>query len=397
MKKILSILVIILVSVPSFSNANFKEIKKKATVTNPDIIFPIAKDLSGCNTKFMVSLKYTPVKPLLKLDAPDGYGVDERYPDRLSVFKNYSFPCGTGNKAACESVVKILLEWANANAAKRTGPKDGESKYWNDTLTVNLFVASPMMAAYSFAKQVVNVPEEEDKIIKNWFKKIVKKNSHLMYDETYKKSGAKGTPKRAHNHALSSAVAHMELGVLTGDDKNFRKAFKNFEAAIKYSRKDGSLPIETRRGGRAMFYSARAMNVLTVIAMIAENQGYNIWEYNHKGKDFHNVVKFFIDALENQELIYQYAKESIFPGPAKDYKKQDLKFKKSSNWGWFYAYATRFPDHENIKRIKKWSENESELNPYQYKIVRHYKNIGKVPFTSATWSVVQPNCHSVKK
>ena len=52
---------------------------------------------------------------------------------------------------------------------------------------------------------------------------------------------------------------------------------------------------------------------------------------------------------------------------------------------------------ENIKRIKKWSENDSELNPYQYKIVRHYKNIGKVPFTSATWSVVQPNCHSVKK
>jgi len=395
--KIVFLFFFILLSTIKFSLADFKKIKKKATVTNPEIIFPIAKDLAGCNTKFMVSLKYTPVKPVLKLDAPDGYGVDERYPDRLSVFNNYSFPCGTGNKTACESVVKILLEWANANAANRTGPNDDESKYWNDTLTVNLFVASPMMAAYSFAKQVVIVPGDEDKIIKSWFKKIVKKNSHLMYDQTYKKSGAKGTPNRAHNHALSSAVAHMELGVLTGDNKNFRKAFKNFEAAIKYSRKDGSLPIETRRGGRAMFYSARAMNVLTVIAMIAENQGYDIWEYNHKGKDFHNVVKFFIDALENQEVIFKYAKESIFPGPAKDYTKQDLKFKKSSNWGWFYAYASRFPNHENIKRIKKWAENKSELNPYQDKIVRHYKNIGKVPFRSASWSVVQPNCHSVKK
>ena len=290
-----------------------------------------------------------------------------------------------------------MLDWANADAAKRTGPSDEEGKHWNDTLTVNLFVSSPMMAAYSFAKQVIDVPKDQDKKIKGWFKKIVKKNNHLMYGKTYDYGGARGTPKRAHNHALSSAVAHMELGVLMSDDKTFRKAFKNFEAAIKYSRKDGSLPIETRRGGRAMFYQARAMNKLAVIAMIAENQGYNIWEYNHKGKDFHNLVKFFIDVLENNKLIFEYAKESRHPGPAKNYKKQDLKRSTSSNWGWLYAYASRYPDHENIKRIKKWSENKSELNKYQSDIVYHYQNIGNLPFGFATWSVVEPNCHSVKK
>jgi len=293
--------------------------------------------------------------------------------------------------------VKILLDWSNANAAKRTGPSDEEGKHWNDTLTVNLFVSSPMMAAYSFAKQVIDVPTDQDKKIKEWFKKIVKKNKHLMYGKTYDYGGASGTPKRAHNHALSSAVAHMELGVLIGDDKTFRKAFKNFEAAIKYSRKDGSLPIETRRGGRAMFYQARAMNALAAIAIIAENQGYDIWSYKHKNKDFHNLVKFFIDVTEKNELIFKYAKESRHPGPAKDYKKQDLKIKTSSNWGWLYAYASRFPDHQNIKRLEKWSNGEAELNPYQTKIVHHFRNIGNRPFGSATWSVVEPNCHSVKK
>ena len=43
----------------------------------------------------------------------------------------------------------------------------------------------------------------------------------------------------------------MELGVILNNDKMFRLAFKNYEAAIKYQRKDGSLPIEVRRGGRA--------------------------------------------------------------------------------------------------------------------------------------------------
>ena len=396
MKKIIIILAILIIPNLVFGS-DFKKIKKKATVTKSEIIFPIPVDLTGCKTKLKVSLKYTPVKPILKLDAPEGYGLDDRFSSSLSIFDDYSFPCGSGNKNACESVVKILLDWANADAAKRTGPSDEEGKHWNDTLTVNLFVSSPMMAAYSFAKQVIDVPKDQDKKIKGWFKKIVKKNNHLMYGKTYDYGGARGTPKRAHNHALSSAVAHMELGVLMSDDKTFRKAFKNFEAAIKYSRKDGSLPIETRRGGRAMFYQARAMNALAVIAMIAENQGYNIWEYNHKGKDFHNLVKFFIDVLENNELIFEYAKESRHPGPAKNYKKQDLKRSTSSNWGWLYAYASRYPDHENIKRIKKWSENKSELNKYQSDIVYHYQNIGNLPFGFATWSVVEPNCHSVKK
>ena len=123
-----------------------------------------------------------------------------------------------------------------------------------------------MLAAYSFVKQVINVPEEEDKIIKEWFKRIVKRNQHLLYGKTYDYGGARGTPKRAHNHALSSAVAHMELGILLNDNKLFRKAFKNYEAAIKYQRKDGSLPIEVRRGGRAMFYQGRAMNALAAVS-----------------------------------------------------------------------------------------------------------------------------------
>ena len=65
---------------------------------------------------------------------------------------------------------------AKADAAKRTGPSDGEGRHWNDTLTVNLYIASPMMAAYSFAKQAIKVTEAEDKIIKGWFKRIVKRN-----------------------------------------------------------------------------------------------------------------------------------------------------------------------------------------------------------------------------
>ena len=395
MKTTLLLIIIFIISA-NYSFADFKKIKKKAIINNPEIIFPIPKNLEKCITQMYIDPQTNLVKPILKVEAPKGYGLDDRFDNALDKFSNFSRPCGGGNREACENVKRIILEWANADAAKRTGPSDHEGRHWNDTLTVNLYIASPMLAAYSFVKQVIDVPSEEDQIIKKWFMKIVKKNKHLMYDQIYKKNTqAIGVPKRAHNHALSSAISHMELGVLLNDEKLFRKAFKNFEAAIKYQRKDGSLPIEVRRGGRAMFYQGRAMNALAVIAIIAENQGYNIWDYEYKGKNYHNLVRFFIDFTENNEIVFKYAKEMKSPGPAKDYKTQDLN-RSSSNWGWLYAYVTRFPDHDNTKRIKNWSQNLSDLNNYQRKIVYQFNNVSKVGFGHASWTVVEPNCHFTK-
>ena len=394
MKELL--LIILILFFTSNSSANFKEIKKKAVVNKPEIIFPIPKNLKNCQTKLYVSPELNKIEPILKVKAPIGYGLDDRYDYALSRFTNFTFPCSGGNIEACEHVKNTILNWAKANAAKRTGPSDHEGRHWNDTLTVNLYVASPMLAAYSFAKQIVSIPQEEDRIIKNWFKKIVKKNQHLLYGKTYDYGGASGTPKRAHNHALSSAVAHMQLGILIDNDKEFKKAFRNYESAIRHQRKDGSLPIEVRRGGRAMFYQGRAMNALAVIAIIAEHQGYNIWELDFKGKNYHNLVKFFIDFTENNELVFKYAKENRSPGPAKNYKVQDLKSNSGSNWGWLYAYASRFPDHENIQRLKQWSENKNNLNNYQRKIITVFENISKRGFGSASWTVVEPYCHFTK-
>ena len=394
MKKLL--LIILILFFTSNSSANFKEIKKKAVVNKPEIIFPIPKNLKNCQTKLYVSPELNKIEPILKVKAPIGYGLDDRYDYALSRFTNFTFPCSGGNIEACKHVKNTILSWAKADAAKRTGPSDHEGRHWNDTLTVNLYVASPMLAAYSFAKQVISVPQEEDRIIKDWFKKIVKKNQHLLYGKTYDYGGASGTPKRAHNHALSSAVAHMQLGILIDSDKEFKKAFRNYESAIRYQRKDGSLPIEVRRGGRAMFYQGRAMNALAVIAIIGEHQGYNIWELDFKGKNYHNLVKFFIDFTENNEIVFKYAKENRSPGPAKNYKVQDLKSNSGSNWGWLYAYASRFPDHENIQRLKQWSENKNNLNNYQRKIVTVFENISKRGFGSASWTVVEPYCHFTK-
>ena len=70
------------------------------------------------------------VKPVLKVSAPKGYGLDDRFDYALSRFSNFSFHCSGGDPTSCKFVKKIILEWAKSDAAKRTGPSDGEG-YFN--------------------------------------------------------------------------------------------------------------------------------------------------------------------------------------------------------------------------------------------------------------------------
>ena len=148
---------IIIFLISNISYADFKKIRKKATVTQPEIIFPIPKNLDKCITKMRVNPETNYVTPVLEVDAPEGYGLDNRFNAALNKFENFKRPCGGGNIEACQQVKKVILEWAKADAAKRRGPSDHEGRHWNDTLTINLWIASPMMAGYSFAKQVINV------------------------------------------------------------------------------------------------------------------------------------------------------------------------------------------------------------------------------------------------
>ena len=84
-----AILVYLLFCTPSFSN--FKEIKKKAEINYPEVIFPIPENLEKCITKMYIDPKMNPVKPILKVEAPTGYGLDDRFDNALNKFSNFMY------------------------------------------------------------------------------------------------------------------------------------------------------------------------------------------------------------------------------------------------------------------------------------------------------------------
>ena len=90
-----------------------------------------------------------------------------------------------------------------------------------------------------------------------------------MYGQKYKdNTGTRCVPRSAHNHALTSAISHMQLGIILNDNKLLRKAYKKYEYTVKYQRRNGRLPIEVRRGRREMYNPGREMSDLSGIAII---------------------------------------------------------------------------------------------------------------------------------
>ena len=90
MKKIIA-LVLFSFLITNFSYSNLKEIKKKATFKKPEIIFPIKSDKKKCVTDLYISPDINYIKPILKVEAPSGYGLDDRFDNALSKFQDFSF------------------------------------------------------------------------------------------------------------------------------------------------------------------------------------------------------------------------------------------------------------------------------------------------------------------
>ena len=144
----------------------------------------------------------------------------------------------------------------------------------------------------------------------------------------------------------------MSYGAWSNNKKYFKTGVDQWFITLKSMRRDGSLPIETRRGARALFYHGRPLSALVQLAERAAVQGIDL--YNRaprRNKTIHHAVAFFLNAVEKPELVLKYAKTNKAPGPSKNYKVQYLG-SSGSTMGWIAPYISRFPDHPNSKRLR---------------------------------------------
>ena len=304
-------------------------------------------------------------KVINDVKAPDGYGLDDRFNAVSDFFRTAAARCLGGVKKSCDDIHAHAFEYATQSNIKSPRGTYHDTVYWNDTLSVSMRLTVPMATAVGVAWNVKDYSESEKRTVKKWLMQTAAAFEHGFRDGTsYKKSKHGFDAKKAgHNHATQSSISLMSVAALTGDKEAFLTGIDQWFITLDTMRTDGSFPIETRRGARAMFYHGRTLSALFAIAKRAEVQGIDLLGIERKN-NIHMAVRFYLDVADDPDLVLKYSKSNVSPGPTKDYTFQDLggaaKFS-SSGHGWVRLYIERFPDHQNTQRLLNLHRGKSHI------------------------------------
>jgi poly(beta-D-mannuronate) lyase len=102
-------------------------------------------------------------------------------------------------------------------------------------------------------------------------------------------------------------------------------------------RADGSLPLETSRGARALWYQRHAIALLVYMAELARAQGYDLYGADVEGRKLARAVDFLLTEATEPRRLTAYATE-----------RQDLGFLETRPSGrnlmaWLEAWHRRSP------------------------------------------------------
>ena len=88
----------------------------------------------------------------------------------------------------------------------------------------------------------------------------------------------------------------MAWGIVRGEDRLFRAGVARFVDALDQMRPDGSLPLETARGARALHYQRHAISSLVAIAEMAAAQGYDLYRLESENRgSLRRAIEFLLD------------------------------------------------------------------------------------------------------
>lgn len=308
--------------------------------------------------------------PVRRISAGDGYGGDEGpQPFAWHVMTLASAGAGAGAKRGDgpgNDLIASLRDWARAGALTALEATGERASNTNTVLTLR-HTLIPLLTSWSLVRGRASAADRG--AIESWLGRLVA----LSDVETgppaaaarFRKEGpdcasagyASPFPvSNCNNVAYHRDLVAMQWGVLTGDDALYRRGIDRYALALRQMRPDGSLPLETARGARALWYQRLGIALLVHMAELAALQGDDLYGLRYEGRDIHAAVAFLLDAVERPALVLPYASENRDPGPSRNWIRQDLGFLERRGHGrhymaWAGTYAARFPVHPNTARL----------------------------------------------
>lgn len=273
--------------------------------------------------------------PFQEIGAPNQYGSDARGRAlSYAVMTRAAAWVGAQDVEAAHEAIEVLDHWARSQALtvlhETTDGRNTKSIY---ALKVVLMGVIPSWAALApFAQE--SAPDKKRRI-DHWLDHLVQKanvptGGRASRSRTFDCANNGGLPhspvSNCNNHRYLRDAVAMAWGAYTDNDVLFHQGLARYGVALQQMRPDGSLPLETMRGARALWYQRHALASLSVMAEMAAVQGHNLYGRQYKGRSLATGIDFLTQALRDESQVQPYAQTNAIPGPNMDWQQQDKGF-----------------------------------------------------------------------
>ena len=211
----------------------------------------------------------------------------------------------TGDHAEAACVASLLARWAAAKALLDYSYRESSQAWYQVEWTL-----SSISLAYSIVQSDPVISADQRRQILKWM--------HDVTDYMFDQDPHPDDHARENNHAYWRALCAASVGILTNDNKLYRRGLEQYVRAIGQMNSDGSLPLEMARHENALHYQSFALTPLVMTAELAARQGIDLYSVNVKSHTIADAVDFLVRASANPDLMKQYASElqtfSLFSG-----------------------------------------------------------------------------------
>jgi poly(beta-D-mannuronate) lyase len=193
----------------------------------------------------------------------------------------------TGSRAAANCALKLMTTAARDGVF--AGSMSSRQAYY-----VQGWLTGAIAIAYLKVRDS-GLPTDEDKsLLFPWLERVVAQTERF-----YDKSGAKN------NHLYWAGVEVAAAGIAAGDKKLFNWGVAAYRAGVAQIGADGTMPLEMRRGRRALHYHLYALAPLVYLAAFGKANDLDLYSENHDALS--RLVRFCIASEKDDSLIARVA------------------------------------------------------------------------------------------
>lgn len=211
-----------------------------------------------------------------------------------------------GDRGGAAGGLALLARWARADALSELAEAGPEHNNANTLYSLRRVLLGVIPAWALLVERAAPAPELR-RVVEAWIARRVT-DADAPTGPAANRLSEPGPSNHNHDRLMREAVV-MAHGALTGDAEKLRRGGQFFLATLRTMRPDGSLPLETARGARALWYQRHAVASLTFIAELASVQGYDLYAAEIDGKRLARAVEFLTGSLAEPDRVAPYAPE----------------------------------------------------------------------------------------